>query len=113
MAFFNALFESLCYNFELFEHFCFIVFGLNMKQCELKTNIDAKSYFEREIFKMDAEILALNLSKPALRALILLNVYSLLDLSKISKESLKNAHRLGSSSLMKIRCLLEMAFQEH
>ncbi len=51
-----------------------------MKQCELNTNVDAKSFLEIEISKLDARILALNLSKPALRALIRLNVYSLLDL---------------------------------
>ena len=78
-----------------------------MKQCELKTNIDAKSYFESEIFKMDADILALNLSKPALRALIRLNVYTLLDLSKISKESIKKAHGLGPATLNKLNGFLK------
>ncbi len=77
-----------------------------MKQCELKSNFEAKSFFESEISNMDAEILALNLSKPALRALIRLNVYTLLDLSKISRESLKNAHGLGPTSLVKLEPFL-------
>ncbi len=52
-----------------------------MKQCELKT-------------------------KPAFRALIRLNVYTLLDLGKISPESLVNAHGLGPTSLVKLEPFL-------
>jgi len=70
------------------------------------TNIDAKCFFESEISNMDAGILALNLSKPALRALIRLNVYTLLDLSKISRESLQNAHGLGPTTLVKLEPFL-------
>ena len=94
------------YNIELFEQFCLVLFGLTVKQCELKTNVDAKSFFESEISNMDARILALNLSKLALRALIRLNVYSLLDLGKISRESLVNAHGLGPTSLVKLEPFL-------
>ena len=83
-----------------------------MKQCALKSNILVKSFFEAEILKLDAEILKLNLSKPALRALIRLNIYTLLDLSEISRESLINAHGMGSSSLIKIDCLLDEAIQK-
>jgi hypothetical protein len=84
-----------------------------MKQCELKTNVDAKIFFVSEISKMDTEIIQLNLSKPALRALIRLKIYTLLDLSEISRESLINAHGMGPSSIIKINCLLDEAIQKH
>jgi hypothetical protein len=70
-----------------------------MEHCGLKYNIETKSFFEVEILKIDGEILKLNLSKPAFRAMIRLKVYTLLDLSKISQESLKNAHGLGPATL--------------
>lgn len=84
-----------------------------MEQCDLKYNNEAKSFFESEILKMDALILSLKLPKPALRALIRLNIYTLLDLSKISRETLKNAHGMGPSSLVKIGCLLDETIHRH
>lgn len=84
-----------------------------MKQCALKSNPLEKSFFETELSNLDTEILKLNLSKPALRALIRLKIYTLLDLSKISRESLINAHGMGPSSIIKINCLLEESIQNY
>jgi hypothetical protein len=78
-----------------------------MEQCGFQSNVLAKSFFETEISKMDAEIIHLNLSKPALRALIRLNIYSFMDLSQISRESLKNAHGLGPATLNKLNSFLK------
>jgi len=82
-----------------------------MEHCGLKFNIETKSFFEAEILKIDGEILQLNLSKPALRALIRLKVYSLLDLSEVSLESLKNAHGLGPATLNKLNSFLKESSQ--
>jgi hypothetical protein len=78
-----------------------------MEHCGLKYNIETKSFFEAEILKIDGEILRLNLSKPALRAMIRLKVYSFLDLREISQETLKNAHGLGPATLNKLNCYLK------
>ena len=78
-----------------------------MAQCSLLTNYEAKSFFETEILKMDAEIIHLNLSKPALRALIRLKIYNVMDLSQISRESLHNVHGLGPATLNKLNSFLK------
>ncbi len=45
-----------------------------MTKCELKLNEGINDYFESEISKMESVLLSMKLSKPALRALIRLNV---------------------------------------
>lgn len=70
-----------------------------MNQCELKSNKALNSFFEQEILKMDVQLLSLKLPKPALRALIRLNIYTMFDLGEISLEKLQNAHGLGITSI--------------
>ena len=71
-------------------------------QCELKDDDQLKYYFEREILKMEPALLSLNLSKPALRALVRLNIYSINDLRGFDVIVLKNAHGLGKTTIEKL-----------
>ena len=71
-------------------------------QCELKDDDQLKYYFEREILKMEPALLSLNLSKPALRSLVRLNIYSINDLRGFDVIVLKNAHGLGKTTIEKL-----------
>jgi hypothetical protein len=74
-----------------------------MTKCELKLNEGINDYFEKEIFKMESALLSMKLSKPALRALIRLNVYFVDDFKQIDREALKNAHGIGPSAMRKLQ----------
>ena len=74
-----------------------------MKKCELKLNEGINDYFESEISKMETVLLSMNLSKPALRALIRLNVYFVSDLEQIDVKVLKNAHGIGPTAMEKLQ----------
>ena len=78
-----------------------------MHQCDLKGNQPLKLEFEKEFLKMDDELLNLKLSKPALRALVRLNIYCLDDLLGIGLNELKNAHGIGPSALVKLQDFLK------
>ncbi len=72
-------------------------------QCELKDDDQLKHHFEQEILKMEPVLLSLNLSKPALRALVRLNIYSINDLRGFDVIVLKNAHGLGKTTIEKLQ----------
>ncbi len=73
-----------------------------MHQCDLKNNQNLMIEFEKEYSKMDVQLLNLKLSKPALRALLRLGIYSLDDLSRFNVNELKIAHGIGPTTLVKI-----------
>ena len=70
--------------------------------CELQHNEDMRLEFERLYTKMSSDIMELKLSKPALRALIRLDIWSLSDLKGVSYEILSNAHGIGPNALKKL-----------
>ena len=72
-------------------------------QCELKDNLSLQSHFETEFLKMDDLLLSLNLSKPALRALVRLNIYSIDDLKGYNVNELRKAHGLGKTTIEKLK----------
>ena len=72
-------------------------------KCELKDDDQLKYHFELEILKMEPTLLSLNLSKPALRALVLLNIYSINDLRSFDVIVLKNTHGLGKTTIEKLQ----------
>ncbi len=74
-----------------------------MTKCELKLNEGINDYFESEISKMESVLLSMKLSKPALRALIRLNVYFVGDLKQIDVKVLKNAHGIGPTAMEKLK----------
>ena len=78
-----------------------------MEKCEIKRHPELASEFERLISTMDAEILDLRLSKPALRALVRLNIYSLSDLGKVSINDLEKAHGIGPDAILKLKPFLK------
>lgn len=78
-----------------------------MHKCDLKGNQTLKLEFEKEFLKLDDELLNLKLSKPALRALVRLNIYCMDDLLGISLNELKNAHGIGPSAIIKLQDFLE------
>ena len=74
-----------------------------MTKCELKMNGGINDYFETEISKMESALLSMKLSKPALRALIRLNVYFVSDLKQIDVKVLENAHGVGPAAMKKLQ----------
>ena len=78
-----------------------------MHQCELKVNQHLKTEFEKEYSKIDNDLLCLKLSKPALRALLRLNIHKLGDLREIELNELKNAHGIGPTAIEKLKVYLK------
>ena len=77
-----------------------------MNQCEIKGNVALKSHFEQEFLKMEDELIQLKLSKPALRALVRMNIYNLSDLKQIDLNALKHAHGIGPAAIIKLQPFL-------
>ncbi len=74
-----------------------------MDKCEIKRNPLLASEFESLIASMDSSILDLRLSKPALRALVRLDIYSVADLKKVALMDLEKAHGIGPASILKLK----------
>ncbi len=104
---FIILYNHSLVQFASFSHFCCLEFITRMHQCELKVNQHLKTEFEKEYLKMDNALLRLKLSKPALRALLRLNIYKLEDLCKIRLNELENAHGIGPSGIEKLKVYLK------
>ncbi len=77
-----------------------------MEKCEIKRNPELATEFERLISTMDSSILDLKLSRPALRALVRLDIYSVSDLLKVSINDLKKAHGIGPTAILKLKPLV-------
>ncbi len=77
-----------------------------MEKCEIKRNPELATEFERLISTMDSSILDLKLSRPALRALVRLDIYSVSDLLKVSINDLEKAHGIGPTAILKLKPLV-------
>lgn len=76
-----------------------------MRSCILKGNNEAKALFAKQIAQMSPEILGLRLSQPALRALVNLQVYSIVDIHRVGWPALKESHGIGPSAFKKLESL--------
>lgn len=77
-----------------------------MKKCALKGDSQKAAWYEEEFRKMDAEIIALHLARPALRALVNASVYSVKTLRAKSPAELRALHGMGPAALRKLQTLL-------
>ena len=59
-----------------------------------------------EYTKIEKEILSLKLPKPALRALINANVYTVEKLNSMSLEEIERLHGMGPTSIQKLKTLI-------
>ncbi len=62
--------------------------------------------YNAEYPKIEAEILALKLPKPALRALINADIYTVKKLISMSITEIETLHGMGPTSVQKIKSLL-------
>ena len=69
------------------------------KHCSLRTNPKKAKEFDAAIRTMESELYQSGLAKPALRALINLNVYTIAELKSIKSETLSQAHGIGSKAM--------------
>ncbi len=76
-----------------------------MKTCELKSDPKKQLWYEDEYPKIAKEILNLGLAKPALRALIDANIYTVKALNSLSLSQIQSMHGMGKSAIKKIQLL--------
>ena len=80
-----------------------------MMNCEFKSNEKMQAWYEEKYPKMSADISVLKLAKPALRALIDNDVYSLKQLSKYREEQFNGFHGIGPNAAVKIKSGMKKA----
>lgn len=78
-----------------------------MSNCIIKGNEALLMQYDQLALELDSEILGLKLPKPALRALINLNIKTLDDIRKVGIEAVASAHGMGPKSIQLIRELLK------
>ncbi|MFN8244710.1 MAG: hypothetical protein U0X40_11705 [Ferruginibacter sp.] len=76
-----------------------------MKNCNLQSDLRTAAWYEQEIQKIDPEILALKIARPALRALINAAIYTAAKLRATPFHTLKALHGMGPSALKKLETL--------
>jgi hypothetical protein len=76
-----------------------------MHRCDLKDKDEKRAWYQAQINQMSPELLALRLSQPALRALVDLQVFNVLDLQQVDALTLKNSHGIGPNALKKLESL--------
>lgn len=78
-----------------------------MSKCIIKDNEVLMKQYDQLAAALDPEILKLNLPKPALRALINLNIKSFEDIRILGLKSIGAAHGMGPKSLKLIAEILK------
>ena len=76
-----------------------------MHRCDLKDKDEKRAWYQAQINQISHDILALRLSQPALRALVDLQVFNVLDLQQVDRLILKNSHGIGPQALKKLESL--------
>jgi hypothetical protein len=76
-----------------------------MKGCALKTDTEKVDWYEKEIKKIDPNILALKLARPALRALVNASIYNVSTLRSKSTSELMKLHGLGPTAIKKLKSI--------
>ena len=70
--------------------------------CELKSNTKLKSSIENQFVNFSSEILNLKLSKPALRALVLDELWTLDQINQRGEEYISSLHGIGKTAIQKL-----------
>ena len=75
------------------------------KRCKLKTKKDRLKSYDLAFQNLSAEIKSLGLSKPALRALVDHNIYSIDALRKVDVSTYSRWHGIGPKTIKQIATL--------
>ncbi len=76
-----------------------------MSPCPLNQDLKTKEWYEKVFLKLDPEILALKLARPALRAMINASIFSLNDLNEKTPAELFQLHGMGPSAVKRLMSL--------